>query len=49
MEQLDRIDNPYQYGEVIDVQVSEEKKVICTNGEIRLITCASHLEEILEN
>ena len=34
MEQLDRVDNPYQYGEVIDVQVSEEKKVVCTNGEI---------------
>ena len=31
---MDRVDNPYQYGEVIDVQVSEEKKVICTNGEI---------------
>lgn len=34
MEQLDKVNNPYQYGEVIDVQIKPEKKVICTDGTI---------------
>lgn len=34
MEQLDKVNNPYQYGEVIDVQIEPEKKVICTDGAI---------------